>query len=110
MKAFVISLLLIPLATPALAAPDMAPFINNQIKQLTKKVDDDLAAGALTKSDADELLQAIDHVQSTETSEPSLTPRLRADLREKLSKIQVDLERKETQAKALSAASASPTP
>jgi hypothetical protein len=94
----------------AIAEPDAAPFINKQIKELTKQIADDLATGKLTQPDADELNQAVEHVKNVENSEPSLTPRTRADLREDLSKITKDLERKEDQSKALNAASASPTP
>ena len=109
MKSRLISLLvLIPLAT-ALAADD-APFINHQIKQLTKQIADDLATGKLTQTDADELTQQVQHVQTVEASEPSLTPRTRADLREDLSKITRDLTRKEAQAAAMASASPSPTP
>ena len=100
-------LMLIPFAA-ALADPDPAPFINQQIKALTKQIADDLASGKLTQTDADELKQAVDHVKNVEASEPSLTPRTRADLREELSKITKDLERKEAQSQALS--SPSPTP
>lgn len=107
MKTRVLSLLMvIPLAA-AIAEPDAAPFINKQIKELTKQIADDLAAGKLSQSDADELKNQVDHVKNVEASEPSLTPRTRADLREDLSRITKDLERKEEQAKA---ASASPTP
>jgi uncharacterized coiled-coil DUF342 family protein len=108
MKAIVISILLLP--GIAAAEPDRAPFINHQIEELTKKVDDDLAAGALTKSDGDELKRAIQHVQSVEQSEPTLTLRTRRDLREQLSGIQKNLERKEAQAKALGSPSPSATP
>lgn len=102
-------LLLLPLAT-AMAAPDAAPFINHQIKALTKQIADDLTTGKLTKTDADELTQQVQHVQDVENSEPSLTPRTRADLREDLSKITKDLARKEAQAAAMASASPSPTP
>jgi hypothetical protein len=95
----------VPDASPALI-PSVAPVINREIKQLTKKVDADLASGALTQTDGNELKRAINHVNSVETSEPSLTPRTRADLREQLSKIAVELQRKEAQTKAL----ASPSP
>jgi len=64
----------------------------------------------LTKADGDELNRAIGEVRRVETSEPSLTGATRRDLREKLSKIQKDLERKENQAKALASASPSATP
>jgi hypothetical protein len=100
-------LMVIPFAA-ALADPDPAPFINHQIKELTKQIADDLTSGKLTKNDADELTQAVEHVKNVEASEPSLTPRTRADLREDLSRITKDLERKEDQSKALS--SPSPTP
>lgn len=111
MKAFAISLLLLlPLARIASADPDPAPFINGQIKQLNKKIADDLASGALTKADADELKREVDHVQKVEDSEPSLTPKTRANLREDLSKISKDLERKEAEAKAMGSATPSPTP
>jgi ubiquinone biosynthesis protein UbiJ len=99
--------MVIPFAA-ALADPDPAPFINHQIKELTKQIADDLTSGKLTKNDADELTQAVEHVKNVEASEPSLTPRTRADLREDLSRITKDLERKEDQSKALS--SPSPTP
>jgi hypothetical protein len=95
----------VPDASPALI-PSVAPVINREIKQLTKKVDADLASGALTQTDGNELKRAINHVNSVETSEPSLTPRTRADLREQLSKIAVEIQRKEAQTKAL----ASPSP
>jgi hypothetical protein len=103
------SLLVLVIGTAALADAD-APFIDKQIKELTKKVDGDLTAGALTQPDADELKRAISHVQSIRDSEPSLTGRTRRDLREELSKIQKDLDRKEAQAKALASASPSATP
>ena len=99
--------MVIPLAA-AVADPDPAPFINKQIKDLNTKIASDLASGKLTQTDADELKQAVDHVKNVEASEPSLTPRTRADLREDLSRITKDLERKEDQSKALS--SPSPTP
>ena len=109
MKTHIISLLsLAALSAGALAEPDAAPFINGQLKQLEKKVDADLAAGALTKTDGDEINREIAEVRSVEASVPALTGRTRRDLREKVSKIQKDLERKEAQAKA--GASASPTP
>ena len=92
------------------SGPDAAPFINHQIDALTKKVDGDLAAGTLTQSDGDELKRAIQHVQDVEQSEPSLTRATRSDLREQLSKIHKDLERKEGQAKALASASPTATP
>jgi hypothetical protein len=101
---------LIAIAAVAVAAPDAAPFINKQIKELEKQVSSDLASGALTKADGDELNRAIGEVRRVETSEPSLTGATRRDLREKLSKIQKDLERKENQAKALASASPSATP
>jgi len=111
MKALAFSLLLlIPLARTASADPDPAPFINNQIKQLNKSIDADLAAGTLTQADADELKRQVKHVQAVEDSEPSLTPKTRRDLREDLSKISKDLERKEEAAKATGSASPSPTP
>ena len=110
MKSRLLSLLvLIPCAT-ALADPDPAPFINHQIKELTKQIADDLATGKLTKTDADELTQAVDHVKNVEASEPSLTGRTRADLREDLSRITKDLERKEEQSAALGSPSPSATP
>jgi hypothetical protein len=92
------------------ADPDTAPFIHHQIEALTKKVDGDLTAGALTKSDGDELKRSIQHVQSVVETEPSLTPRLRRDLREELSKIAKDLDRKEAQAKVLGSPSPTATP
>jgi len=101
---------LLALATGAIAGPDSAPFLNKQLKALEKKIDADLSAGALTKPDGDELKRAIDHVQSVENSEPTLTPATRRDLREKVTKIQKDLERKENQAKALPSASPSVSP
>jgi hypothetical protein len=97
------------IATAAQADPDVAPFINHQIKELTKSVADDLASGTLTQTDADELNRSIKHVQDVENSEPSLTPRTRRDLRENLSKIDADLRRKEAAAKAAASASASPS-
>ena len=100
-------LMVIPLAA-AVADPDPAPFINKQIKDLTTKIASDLASGKLTQPDADELKKAVDHVKNVEASEPSLTPRTRADLREDLSKITQDLKRKEAQASALSSPSPSP--
>ena len=90
--------------------PEAAPFIHHQIETLTKKVDGDLTAGALTKSDGDELKRSIQHVQSVVESEPSLTPRLRRDLREELSKIAKNLDRKEAQTKGLPSPSPSATP
>ena len=93
-----------------MADPDVAPFINNQIKQLTKAVTDDLASGKLSQADADELNRAIQHVKTEESSEPMLTPRLRRDLREDLSKIDADLKRKEAAAAANASASPSATP
>ena len=112
MKAFAFSLfVLLPIATAALAQePDAAPFINKLIRELNNKVDQDLAAGTLTQSDADELKREVGKVQSQEDSEPSLTPRTRRDLREELSKIVQDLKRKEEQAKAMASASPSATP
>jgi|ERR1700678_3868269 len=108
MKPRLFSLLMVIPFAAALADPDPAPFINHQIKELTKQIADDLTSGKLTKNDADELTQAVEHVKNVEASEPSLTPRTRADLREDLSRITKDLERKEDQSKALS--SPSPTP
>ena len=108
MKPRLFSLLMVIPFAAALADPDPAPFINHQIKELTKQIASDLASGKLTKTDADELSQAVEHVKNVEASEPSLTPRTRADLREDLSRITKDLERKEDQAQALS--SPSPTP
>jgi hypothetical protein len=96
------------ITTVAKADPDIAPFINHQIKELTKSVADDLAAGKLTQTDADELNRAIKHVQTEEESEPSLTPRTRRDMREELSKIDADLRRKEAAAKAAASPSATP--
>jgi hypothetical protein len=98
------------LGTGAMAEPDRAPFIDKQIKELTKKVDADLASGALTKTDGDELKRSIKHVQTVAQSEPTLTPLTRRNLREELSKIQSDLARKENQAKALPSASPSVSP
>ena len=100
---FVSLSMLVLIATGAMAGPDRA--INGQIDKLTKKVSEDLAGGMLTQSDADELNREISQVQGVEQSEPSLTRRTREDLREKLSKIQKDLERKEAQAKALASPS-----
>jgi len=95
----------------AMAAASMAaPFINKQLVELEKKVGSDLAGGALTKADGDELKREIKEVRTVEDSEPSLTRKTRRDLREKVSKIQKDLERKETQGKALGSASPSATP
>ena len=101
---------LVAIAAIATAAPDAAPFINKQIKELERKVSGDIASGALTKADGDELKREIGEVNRVESSEPSLTGATRRDLREKLSKIQKDLERKENQAKALASASPSATP
>ena len=102
------SLLLIALAAGALAAPGEAPFIDKELKALDTKVDADLAAGALTKPDGDELKREIGEVRSVEASGPTLTHATRRDLKEKISKIHKDLDLKESQAKALS--SPSPTP
>jgi len=111
MKTHIISLLsLAALSTGALAGPDAAPFINGQLKKLEKKVEADLAVGALTKNDGDELNREIASVRNVEQREPSLTRATRRDLREKVSKIQKDLERKEGQSKALSSASPSVSP
>jgi hypothetical protein len=104
------SLILFAIAAGAAADADKAPYINSQLKKLETKVQNDLADGALTKPDGDELTREIGEVRSVETSEPSLTRATRRDLREKVAKIQKDLERKEGQAKALAGASASPTP
>jgi hypothetical protein len=101
---------LFAIASVAVAAPDSAPFINKQLKELERKVTEDLASGALTKTDGDELTREIGQVRTVETSEPSLTGATRRDLREKVSKIQKDLERKEAQAKAIASASPSATP
>jgi hypothetical protein len=110
---FLFSILVLTVAAVAMAqdAPppvDAAPFINKQIRQLTARVNADRASGALTQADADELTRDINAVQQLETSEPSLTPKTRRDMREKLSAITQDLLRKEAQAKAMG--SASPTP
>ena len=102
--------LLLAMGAACAADPDPAPFINHQIKELTEKVTRDLAAGALSQADADLLKQEIAHVQSTEDNEPSLTGKTRRDMREQLSKIDKDLQRDEATAKAMAAASASPTP
>ncbi|MGA3171811.1 MAG: hypothetical protein ABSE62_12460 [Chthoniobacteraceae bacterium] len=108
------SVLFIAVAAVAMADPDAppavdaAPFINRQIRQLTARVNADRASGALTQADADELTRDINQVKQLEASEPSLMPKTRRDMREKLSAITVDLLRKENQAKAM--ASASPTP
>jgi len=104
------SLLIVTLAAAAIAAPDAAPFINKQIRELNQKVDSDLASGALTQADGDELKRQISGVQNLERSEPSLTPATRRDMREKLSAITKDLERKEAQSKALASPSPSATP
>ena len=104
------SLLLFAIAAGAVADPDAAPFINHQLKELEKKVDGDLAAGALTKNDGDELKREIGQARSTEASLPSLTPATRRNLREQISKIQKDLELKENQDKALGSPSPSATP
>jgi len=114
MKPSLLSLLLfllLAIVSPAFAEVDVdvAPFINKQIKELTAKITSDLASGALTQTDADELRHAVAAVKNLETSEPSLTPRIRVDMREKLSAIAKDLQRKEAQAKALSSSS-SPSP
>jgi hypothetical protein len=101
------SLVILALAAGAMAEAD-APHIDKEIRELTKKVDGDLAAGSLTQSDGDELKREISHVQSIRQSEPILTHRTRRDLRQDLAKIHKDLERKETQAKSLPAPS--PTP
>jgi uncharacterized phage infection (PIP) family protein YhgE len=109
MKPLIYSLLIaLPLATCAWAAPEEAPFINKQIKALTQQISDDLAAGKLTQSDADQLKGEVKHVQDVLDNEPSLTPKTRRDLREDLSKIDKDLERKEAEAKAMASPSASP--
>ena len=84
--------------------------MDKQIKELTKKVDADLATGALTKPDGDELKREIKHVETVAQSKPTLTPATRRNLREQLSKIQNDLGRKEDQAKALPSAGPSATP
>ena len=98
------------ITTGAMADPDIAPVINHQIKELTKAVADDLAAGKLSQADADELNRDIQHVQSVENSEPELTVRTRRDLREDLSKINADLKRKEAAAAANASASPAATP
>jgi hypothetical protein len=98
------------ITTGAMADPDIAPVINHQIKELTKAVADDLAAGKLSQADADELNRDIQHVQSVENSEPELTVRTRRDLREDLSKIDADLKRKEAAAAANASASPAATP
>jgi hypothetical protein len=95
------------LSAGALAGPDVAPFINGQLKQLENKISADLSAGALTKNDGDELTREIASVRKVEESEPSLTGRTRRNLRQEVSRIQKNLERKEAQSRAL--ASASPT-
>jgi len=109
MKTHLITLLSVTaLCAGALAEPDAAPFINGQLRQLENKVSADLTAGALTKNDGDELNREIANVRKIEESEPSLAPATRRALRQQVSRIQKDLERKEAQSKAL--ASASPTP
>jgi len=85
------------ITTGAMADPDIAPVINHQIKELTKAVADDLAAGKLSQADADELNRDIQHVQSVEN-------------REDLSKIDADLKRKEAAAAANASASPAATP
>jgi len=108
------SILLLALLAMAAGAtaqePDRAPFINKQIKELTAKVASDLASGALTQSDADELNRAIQHVKATEDSEPTLMPKTRRDMREDLAKIEYDLVHKEAAVKASGSPGASPTP
>ena len=86
------------------------PPINKEISQLEKKIDADLASGALTKPDGDELKLEVNEVKRVESSEPSLTLATRRDLRQKLSKLRKDLDLKENQEKALGAASPAASP
>lgn len=107
---FLSSLLVIALGAAAVAATESAPGVNKRLKKLEEKVDSDLAAGALTKPDGDELKREIAHVQQIEDEQSGLTGQTRRDLREDVAKIEKDLARKEATAKAMASASASPTP
>ena len=76
------SLALLSLAAGAMAAPG----IDVQLTKLEKRVDNDLASGALTKSDGDELKREIGHVKSIKDTEPRLTRATRRDLRQDVAK------------------------
>jgi len=107
MKSPIITILaLIGAATVAMADPQGA--ITAHLKQLSDKVDADLAANAITKVDGDELHQQIDHVQHISDSEPVLTHKTHLDLARDIGKIEKSLAEKEAAVKAT--ANASPTP
>jgi len=102
-------LILIALAGAAVAQAN-ASSIAKQLDKLDAKVDADVADGALTKPDGDELKLEISEARSVETSDSTLTHGTRRNLRQKISKIHKDLALKEGQAKALASASPSATP
>ena len=74
----------------------------------TKRLNDDIAANALTKPDADELKREIGQMQAIMEQDPNRTKKTNRDLERLSTKISKDFDRKEAQAKA--EAAQSPTP
>ena len=100
------------LASAHLAAQDPAPNLKHRIETTGKKINADIASGALTKTDGDELRRELDRIKRIDAEgEQSgrLTRKTRVDIFRDFQKLQKDLARKELQAQALKA-SATPSP
>ena len=83
---------------------------DKKLEKLDEKVNSDLADGALTKPDGDELKLEISEARSVATSDPKLARGTRRNLQQKIAKINKELALKEKQATALGSANASSTP
>lgn len=109
-----VSAALFSFALFAAAAPDAAPLVDARSKALEKKIQADLASGAISKIDGDELQRKLSRVKRMEEDAQRsgrITGKTRGDLRESLAKLDEDLARKEKQQKAaMAAASPSATP
>jgi hypothetical protein len=82
---------------PAFAGPKDAPFIDSKSSALQKRIENDVASGNLTKTDADELkvgLQRIQRIEDQAQRSGVITPRTRADMRRGLAKLEKDIERR----------------
>lgn len=92
----------------AFAAPDAVPGVDARAANLGRKIDADLSAGKLAKTDGDELKRALGRVKKMEEEAQRsgrITSRTRGDMRLDLDKVEVNLARKEKQH---AAAAASP--